>query len=291
MKIFDCFPFFNELELLELRLETYYDLVDRFVIVEADRTHANIPKPYNFRAHLSDFQKFLPKIHYVMDGTDVPYKGANDWSIENHQRNSIAKGLTDAAPDDLIMISDVDEFPHPDMLKRLRENFSDPTRGLDVIAFYDTAPYTKGKVVPFHCGIGISKFLDLSPVACQQEFHSYFFDWVCRENTWAGTVIGKFKHMRSPQSFRNARIALPRIVKGGWHFSSMGGIDKFLEKVRSAPDFSKYSDADKDFLIAAINSGKYLIGGSKFVPCDVNKIALPTLKTFLKKYPQFLRGA
>ena len=71
----------------------------------------------------------------------------------------------------------------------------------------------------------------------------------------------------------------------------MGGIDKFLEKVRSAPDFSQYANADKDFLIAAINSGKYLIGGSKFVPCDVNKIALPTLKTFLKKYPQFLRGA
>ena len=70
----------------------------------------------------------------------------------------------------------------------------------------------------------------------------------------------------------------------------MGGIDKFLEKVRSAPDFSKYSDADKDFLIAAIKSGKYLIGGSKFVPRDVNEIALPTLDSFLKKYPQFVRA-
>lgn len=290
MKVFDCFPFFNEFELLELRLETFYDIVDYFVIVEADKTHANIPKPFNFYERRDEFKKYFPKIHYIMDTTVVPYKGAGDWSIENNQRNSIAKGLSAAEPDDLIMISDLDEFPNPAMLKTLIESFSDENKFVDFIAFYDTTPYTKNQLVPFHSGMRINRFLDLSPVGCQQIFHSYYFDWVNRDLPWSGTVIGKFKHMESPQAFRNARKILPRIVDGGWHFSSMGGVEKFWEKVRSAPDFQKVSNADKDFLEAAMKSGKYLIGGAKFVSCDVDEIKLPALKNFLKKYPHFIRG-
>ncbi|MBQ6298157.1 MAG: hypothetical protein IJK81_10830 [Selenomonadaceae bacterium] len=290
MKVFDCFPFFNEFELLELRLETFYDIVDYFVIVEADKTHANISKPFNFYERRDEFKKYFPKIHYIMDTTVVPYKGAGDWSIENNQRNSIAKGLSAAEPDDLIMISDLDEFPNPAMLKTLIESFSNDNKFVDFIAFYDTTPYTKNQLVPFHSGMRINKFLDLSPVGCQQIFHSYYFDWVNRDLPWSGTVIGKFKHMESPQAFRNARKVLPRIVDGGWHFSSMGGVEKFWEKVRSAPDFQKVSNADKDFLEAAMKSGKYLIGGAKFVSCDVDEIKLPALKDFLKKYPHFIRG-
>ena len=290
MKIYDCFPFFNEFELLELRLETFYDIVDSFVIVEADKTHANIPKPFNFYERRDDFKKYFPKIHYVMDNSAVDYKGAGDWSIENNQRNSIMKGLAQAEPDDLIMISDLDEFPNPATLKTLIESFSDATKFVDFIAFYDTTPYTKNKLVPFHSGMRINNFLDLSPVVCQQIFHSYYFDWVNRDLEWTGTVIGKFKHMTSPQAFRDARKVLPRILNGGWHFSSMGGIDKFLEKVRSAPDFQKFSQADKKVLEEAMLNGKYLIGGAKFVSCDVHEIKLPYLEKFLKKYPHFVRG-
>ena len=290
MKIYDCFTFFNELELLELRLETYYDIVDRFVIVEADKTHANIPKPFNFLENINRYEKFLPKINYVMDSSNVAYGGAEDWSIENNQRNSIMKGLSDAEPDDLIMISDVDEFPNPAMLKTLIESFTDKSKHVDFIAFYDTTPYTKNKLVPFHSGMRINNFLDLSPVSFQQIFHSYYFDWVNRDFPWTGTVIGKLKHMESPQAFRNARSVLPRIVEGGWHFSSMGGIDKFLEKVRAAPDFKNFSGADKNFLEDAIKNGKYLVSGAKFVSCDVSEIKLPALKNFLKKYPHFVRG-
>ena len=125
MKIFDCFTFFNELELLELRLESLYDVVDCFVIVEADKTHANVPKPFNFYEHRNDFKKYLSKIHYIMDTSTVPYKGVGDWSLENNQRNNIMQGLTDAAPDDLILISDADEFPDPEIIKTIRESFTD----------------------------------------------------------------------------------------------------------------------------------------------------------------------
>ncbi len=295
MKIYDCFTFFNELELLELRLATYYDIVDCFVIVEADKTHANIPKPFNFAEHLQDYEKFLPKIHYVMDNSIVPYSGKDDWSIENNQRNSIMKGLTDAAPDDLVMISDLDEFPDPTVVRTIRDSFTDRDKRVDLIAFYDTTPYTPGKLVPFHCGMNIVDFLELSPITFQQKFHSYYFDWVCNDLPWAGTVMTKFKHITSPQDLRNAREAFPRVPHGGRHFSSMGGIDKFLEKARSGTDFKKISSVDKryldkKFLMDAMESGQYLLGGAKFVRCDLREINLPTLDAFLKKYPHFVRN-
>lgn len=290
MKIYDCFPFFNELELLELRLASLWDVVDYFVIVEADKTHANKPKPFNFYEHIHDYEKYLSKIHYIMDTSTVPYKGVGDWSLENNQRNSIMKGLTDAEPDDLILISDADEFPDPAIIKTIRESFTDTTKHVDLVAYYDASPFTRGKLIPFHCGIRIPTVLDLTPVSFNQIFHSYYFDWVNRDLPWTGTVIGKFKYMESPQAFRDARKGLPRIIDGGWHFSSMGGVDKFLEKVRAAPDFRNFSDVDKNFLEEAMKNGKYLVSGAKFVSCDVSEIKLPALKDFLKKYPYFVKS-
>lgn len=295
MKIYDCFPFFNELELLELRLETFFDLVDCFVIVESDKTHANVPKPLNFAENADRFRRYLPKIHYVIDRSVVPYKGVGDWSLEINQRQSIRKGLTDAAPDDLIMISDLDEFPDPATIKTIRECFNGANKFVDLIAFYDTSRYTKGKLIPFHCGIKIDNFLNLSPVGCQQNFHCYYLDWVCRKLPWSGTVIGKLKHMTSPQAFRNVREYLPRLVKGGWHFSNMGGVDKVIEKMKAAVECVELSakDAkylDREFVEQAMANGKYFQTSAKFVPCDVSEIKLPALNNFLEKYPYFVRN-
>ena len=294
MKVYDCFTFFNEFELLELRLETFYDIVDRFVIVEADKTHANKPKPFNFYKRRDDFKKYFPKINYIMDTSTVPYKGAGDWSIENNQRNNIMKGLTDAEPDDLIMISDLDEFPNPAILKTLIESFSDANKFVDFISFYDTTPFTKNKLVPFHSGMRINNFLDLSPVGWQQNFHSYYFNWICRDLPWAGTVIGKFKHMKSPQDFRIWRENLPRILNGGWHFSNMGGVEKVVEKMAAAVECVQLSAVDKkyldkNFVAEAMMNGKYFHTPAKFVSCDVDEIKLPALEAFIKKYPYFVR--
>ena len=293
MRVYDCFTFFNELELLELRLETYYDIVDTFVIVEADKTHANIPKPFNFLENIERYQKYLPKINYVMDTSFVPYEGADDWSIENNQRNNIMKGLTDAEPDDLILISDVDEFPDPAILKTLIESFYDPSKDVDCFVFYDTLPFTK-KFLMFNSTVRISSCLELTPVTFQQRFHTYFFDLVSPHSLWGGTVVSKFKHVSSPQAIRDVCKDLPRIPNGGWHFSSMGGIDKFLEKARSGADFKQYSAVDpryldKDFLLSAMIRGEYLLHEAKFVHCDLSEIKLPALEAFVKKYPQFVR--
>jgi len=112
--VFDCFPFNNEFEILEKRFVELYDTVDRFVIVEATRTHGNKPKPLYFRDNLTRFNKYLNKVtHIVVDD----YPATDPWSIERHQRDAIMRGLTDCRDTDVVIISDCDEIPKADAVK------------------------------------------------------------------------------------------------------------------------------------------------------------------------------
>ena len=111
-RLFDCFTFFNELDLLELRLLELDPLVHRFVLVEAPQTFTGLPKPLHFKLNRDRFERFLPKIvHVVLE--EFPAGLASAWDREHHSRRGIMHGLADAAPDDLVLISDVDEIPKP----------------------------------------------------------------------------------------------------------------------------------------------------------------------------------
>lgn len=121
MKVFDCFTFYNEFELLELRLNSLNNIADYFVLVEADKTHNNTPKPFYFDERKSEFEKFLPKIRHIKVNMNIDWQGVGDWSIENAQRNAIAKGLEDAEPNDFVFISDLDEIPHPNILESINK--------------------------------------------------------------------------------------------------------------------------------------------------------------------------
>ena len=107
MKLYDCFTFYNELDLLELRLAELYDTVDHFVIVESNQTFTNRPKPFLFEENRERYARWLDKIIHIkvedMPGSDNP------WDNETHQRNSIMRGLADADANDIVFISDVDE--------------------------------------------------------------------------------------------------------------------------------------------------------------------------------------
>lgn len=293
MKVYDCFTFFNEFELLELRLESLWDLVDYFVIVEANKTHANEPKPFNFFERQKEFKKYFKKIRYVMDDSEVPYSGVGDWSIENNQRNNIIQGLQDAEPDDLIFISDVDEIPNPHTIKILLESQNRRDLDVEVIQYFFPDEFDDKTLIPFRCMIRAIQLLNHCPVVCKQRFHCYYFDLASLETAWEGTVIGKFKFMKSPQAFRNFRRVLPRIVEGGWHFSYMGGVEKVITKMYSTVENKELSVKDprfleKKFVEDLMASGTYCFDNKKFSRVDVNDIALPKLKNFLEKYPHFV---
>lgn len=115
-RVFDCFTFFNELDLLELRLQTLWDLVDHFVLVEANRTFTGKPKPYVFSQNAERFARYLDKIIHVKV-EDMPNIGTA-WDREHHQRNCIERGLKAAQPDDLIIVSDVDEIVKPQAMEQ-----------------------------------------------------------------------------------------------------------------------------------------------------------------------------
>ena len=113
MKIFDCVQFFNEENILDLRLNILNEYVDFFVIVESTTDHQGSAKKLNFE--INKFKKFQKKIIYVVvedtaEAIKKPHIGQNS-SAEQHQRNSITKGLKNCHDDDLIIISDVDEIP------------------------------------------------------------------------------------------------------------------------------------------------------------------------------------
>src|SRR4030042_3846553 len=110
-RVYDCFTFFNELELLKLCLKEWDQHVDNFVLVEATKTHQNDPKPLYFQENKGRFKNFQEKIiHLIVD--DLPGT-ADPWVNEKFQRNSIMRALADCRWYDIILVSDADEIPSP----------------------------------------------------------------------------------------------------------------------------------------------------------------------------------
>lgn len=133
-KIYDCFTFFNELDLLELRFEELYDHVDHFVLVEANRTFQNNIKPYYFGENHYRFSKYMDKvIHIQID--DMP-ADTDAWGREAHQRNAISRGILDADLDDIIIVSDLDEIVRPEIVDALKDDDQNVIWGMRMPLFY-----------------------------------------------------------------------------------------------------------------------------------------------------------
>jgi beta-1,4-mannosyl-glycoprotein beta-1,4-N-acetylglucosaminyltransferase len=221
--IYDCFTYFNEIEILELRLNTLADHVDYFVIVEANQTHSGISRPFLFPEHRKAVSQFADKIIYVQV-EDMPE--TNDpWVRENFQRNCILRGLESCKAEDIILISDADEIPKPEALAQLT-----------------TSPAGK-------------KILAKNPVAFAQKNCLYFVNCVERR-FWHGTVAIKFKNLRLPQTVRDNRERSPRIRDAGWHFTYLGGVSRVSEKLKSYAhqEFASWNLSD-DYIQKAIESG------------------------------------
>ena len=241
--IVDCFPFHDELDILEMRLTELFDVVDRFVIVEADVTHQDKPKPAYYREHADRFAAFADKIVAVW-ATGLPTLADNPdpWAREYAQREHIAAGLAQIGigAADLIMQSDVDEIPSPLHVRNCR-----PGNALQVFG---------------------------------QRGHFWAVDWL-HPHVWHGTVIGRpnailrmgsqpFGAMRGARGSAN----MPdHMVDAGWHFSWLGGPDRTLKKVDSFchPEV-------RDEIVASINTEHFYwregwhVDKCKMSPVDVN---------------------
>ncbi len=115
VKVYDCFPFFNEFDILEMRLNITAPYVDRWVISESNKTHSGLDKPFYLREALnasSRFDRFKDRIDIVNYG----HLGGNNWDTENLGRDCIGDYVKKIAdPNDWIVSSDCDEIPNLSM--------------------------------------------------------------------------------------------------------------------------------------------------------------------------------
>lgn len=241
--IIDAFPYHDEADILEMRLTELYDAVDWFVIVEADVTHQDAPKPSYFRENAERFQPWHDKIVNVYaTGLPTLAEDPDPWARELAQREYIGDGLEQigVASTDIILQSDVDEIPRALYARNVR-----PGNGM--------------------LSFGMAG-------------HFWAVDWLY-PYPWQGTVAAtagvisrlggaKFGHMRN---MRNTVSCPPHMQNSGWHFSWLGGPDRARTKVGSFC----HPEVKDDILGALDNDNFYWregwhVDGAKMAPVDVD---------------------
>lgn len=253
--IYDCFTFFNELELLNLRLHELDGVVDRFVLVEATQTHTNRPKPLHFSANRAQFAAFHDKIiHVVVD--DMP-QSANPWVPENFQRKCIARGLTGCRPDDFILVSDLDEIPRATVVARASREI--PFRESLFANFFHASLNSRLVKKIFHRK-GLRHYLRRHhPFVWkfEQELYRYYVN--CRPVPpvqWPGTRMVRFRDFSCAEEMRHS--GYKSFADAGWHFSWMGGVQRVQEKLAaySHQERNRPELAAEDHIAKAMAEGR-----------------------------------
>lgn len=190
----DAFTFYNELDILELRLCVLDAHVDRFIIVESELTHAGGPKELFFEKNKQRYAQWLDKItHIIVRVEDMPID-KNPWSREKYQRDCILQGLKSVPDDAIVMLSDVDEIP-------------------------DMARISLGTLpVVIHMWMFEYSF---------EYLHTGepWFGTVI-------TTVSDMK-TRTPTFFRDNRWSFKRFTYAGWHLTSFGDASHVLNKINT----------------------------------------------------------
>ena len=229
-KVYDCFPFYNELELLQVRLAELDPVVDYFVLAESIETQKGDTKPLYFSDNKQLFEKYLPKIIHVVVDERHPEMGL--WQRENYLRNAIRRGLKNCSPTDIIIVSDLDEIPRASKISEFVKTIA---TSASVAAEQPIHRSSKSKK-KYH-----KKYAHLGAYAF--EMNNYYYQLNRQTPTqetsgsglWRGTIAMTYLQLmkNSPQYFRKRRNKLPRILDGGWHFSWVGSIEKVRQKLVS----------------------------------------------------------
>ena len=234
MKIIDCFMYFDEDMILDVRLNTLSKHVSHFIICEANFNHNGTEKKLKF--NINDFAKFKDKIIYLpleRQPNDLKVINSNDnieiknskildnaLLRENFQRNHLKEGISDFHANDLIIISDLDEIPN---LKNFKY---------------------KNKITVF-----------------EQKMFYYKFNLMYPNFTWIGSKLCKKKDLLSPQALRNVKSKkyplwridiqfsnkkyhnIDFVKNGGWHFTNVKNPEKIDHKMKNFLHHLEYEES------------------------------------------------
>ena len=203
MKIYDCFIFNHEIELLEIRLNILNECVDKFIITEGDKTFSGKPKESNFLKNKDRFKKWESKIiHNLIKIPEMKVP----WDREIYSRNSMI-GLDIFEDNDLLIMSDSDEIPNPIIIKEA-DNW-----------------------------ISSKKHFTF-----EQSCYAYWINNLY-SHKWYGSRAATYKYMKDKQvdNLRESteleyELTGAVITNGGWHFSYLGDENHIREKINSFCD-------------------------------------------------------
>lgn len=247
--IYDCFSFFNELDLLEIRLNILDEHVDYFVLSESMETFSGIEKPLYYNENKERFSKWNHKIIHHVNGR---LETNNSFERAFFQKESIMKSIDHLEDDDIVYYGDLDEIWKP-------------------------------------------QEVDDNVYKLHQLNYAYYFNYRSSEE-WIGTLVGKYKNIKD-LGFNHLR-ANPIHFKedGGWHFTSMGGVDQIRKKLE-AYDHQEYNlDWIKNTIEDRMREGKDFAGRStdwKGVPFSfrVDARDLPSyILANKEKYSKYFRS-
>ena len=254
--IVDAFIFYNEIDMLNFRLNELYDVVDYFILVESTHTHSFKPKPLYYKENIDKyFSKFKDKIiHIVVD--DMTSK-TDPWKNEKHQRTCINRGikLLKLNPSDIIIISDMDEIPDPSLLKSLKYKSINNVRHTLLMDFY-------------------------------------YYNFNCLKNTkWWQAKLVNFKtyndlYKENPEFIRDSwntyhekhkDIKTVDINNAGYHLSYFGDVNFIVNKISNFAhqEYNKDKYKEKKKIQHAITSCIDLFDrndeSQKYIPIELNK--------------------
>jgi beta-1,4-mannosyl-glycoprotein beta-1,4-N-acetylglucosaminyltransferase len=285
-RVFDVFTFFNELDLLELRLEMLDPYVDQFILIECIETFSGKQKPLHFSQNKQRFEKYLHKIHHhvtftppksfedlqqrildekssefekqvcvqALTTSNVP-KGELHWLKEFYQKEYIRSAIENAGAqdEDLVFVTDLDEVWNPE---------------LDYSTIDDNKIYK-----------------------LRQLAYSGYMNIRSSED-WAGTLLTKYKnikggclnHLRTP-----SKTKYDYIDNGGWHFTFMGGEQQVKMKLEAYGHQEYNNDSVKNRVKDLLANGQDVLGRTNF-RFWLDESQLPKyLLDNKQKYKQFFR--
>ncbi len=257
MAIYDCFQYFNEDHILDLRFNILDHKVDYFVISESTKTHQGNPKKLVF--NINNFKKFKHKIKYVVADYEkkVNLKShvGGESDVEQHQRNFLSQGLLDAHDNDLIILSDSDEIPDLAKLNQIKKT---------------------------------TKFTAFSQMMFMYKLNIQNLD----ENNWIGSKVALKKNFPKPHTLRKLkfkkypfwRIDKPRtqVINGGWHFSFLHKPSDIVKKIKSFShgEFNQDRFTEEKEIEKKILNGEDIFNrGFKLRKIDINE-----------EYPRYIRN-
>lgn len=259
IKIYDCFLFFNENDLLEIRLNELSNIVDYFIIVESKYTFTKKDKPFNL--DLKRFEKFKDKIIYIQHQDFI--RSPNPWDMEKHQRNKLIDGFNSsskASDDDLIILSDLDEIPKA---SKIIEAF--------YLIYKNNQKYIKFNLKNYYYALN---------------------NRMTEPNDLLGPACTKRKNINTMQDLRkNNEYTL--IEDSGWHYSFVNSLENIINKMQaySHQEVNKYPNNELKFIKERIETGHahFAHSGEMFETIELNSKNCPkyVLKN-KKKYDKLI---